>query len=71
MSTVLAIINGLAAIPKLIEKVEDWLAISKQRKKEAWDKLSIEVERRLDAASTKEEIKQAAKDIQDLIRNMS
>ena len=61
------IIAGLLAIPKLIDRLDYLITRMETMNREKWNKDSIEIERKLAAAQTKEEVREVAKELQSLI----
>jgi hypothetical protein len=69
MIPIKAILEGLAAIPKLIEKIEDVVERFEAQRKAEWRKQSIKVERALDEARSPTEIEDAVRQLHNLIRS--
>lgn len=62
------ILAALLAIPKLIDRLDFLVKRIELIDLQKWNKDSIEIERRIEAAETKEELRELAKDLQSLIR---
>ena len=64
----LTILAGLAAIPKLISKIEQLMDVQKKLENQKWIALSIATEKRLKEAESPEEIRKIADELANLIR---
>jgi hypothetical protein len=65
--TFLAILQAIAAIPKLIGKIEELLGLLKKADEEKWFQKSAEVFDNIKPGTTSEQKSESAKEIQNLI----
>ena len=65
----LSILAGVAAIPKLIDRIDQLIDFQKKESAKKWMQISARVERKLSEAETPEQVKEVAREIHDLIRD--
>lgn len=63
------ILVGLASIPKLLLRIDQYMTDQKKDRDRLWTALSLQVEKRLDSATTPGEIDEVSKEINKLIRD--
>lgn len=64
---ILSIFAGLAAIPKLIDRLDQLIAYEKKVSDQKWMQLSAKIEQKISEAETPEEFKEIAGEVKKLI----
>ena len=70
MATLKAILLAIAAIPKLVEQLQELLGWFHKAEKEKWFAEKTKTIQNIEKAETPEEYKQASKEINDLIKKL-